>query len=464
MSFKEWFDKSVDFIDEKRKHIVTISMSVLGVIVLIVLLFLSSDELTFSKEATTLLNSIEQRKYNSAINYYNNIEKDFSEAKMNRFNNSVSKKINKLLLTNGDKLVTGQISKEHYVGLINMINSLERIEIDAKKIINQAQRVTEMYREENVDYDIAISYINSAASLNSIVNELNEFKQEIKTLYESRSIYEQSVKNQEIKKYHEAITGFDKVLEADKKYYNLAQKAKNKCIEDMYLFYIESSKESDSKGDYEKALQYIEYLKPYYSNDEEILNLEKEYKKKLSLYTLSVDDILNIITKKSGKEKESLSISSFQQMINDEKYYYVEVYEYDTLIDEILVEAKTKKIYSYKDSNKDFKTNFSDGYFKVTESGEIEFAITEGEAKFLLENKLADKGKTYKSITFVDVAKADDYINHSESISDMFGKNKNTYYYAVISKGLFRKKEIYAINMYDKKVYSITQSGAKEYK
>lgn len=463
MSFKELFDKSVDFIDEKRKYIVTISLSLLGLIVLLVLFFLSSDELSVSKESTALLNKIEQRKYSSAVNYYNDVEKDFSEAKMNRFNKSVSKKINKLLLTNGDKYINGQINKEHFIGLVNMINSLEEIEIDSEKIIDQAKRVNEMYKDENVTYDVAVSYINSASSLSSIGNELNEYSQQIKILNDSRSIYESSVKNQEIKKYYEAIAGFDKVLEEDKKYYNLAQKAKTKCIEDMYDYYIEEAKDNNSKGNYEKALQYIEYLKPYYVDDEEVLSLEKEYKKNLSLYSLSSDDILNIIVKKGDKDKESISVNSFQQMIDDEKYYYVEVYEYETLIDEILIEAKTKKIYSYKDGKKDFNSNLSDGYFKIQEDGSVQFAINEGEAKFLLENKLTDKGNKYKSISFVDIEKADDYINSQESINDMLGKNKNTYYYTIVNKGIFRKKEVYAINMYDKKIYNMSQNGLKEY-
>ena len=98
--------------------------------------------------------------------------------------------------------------------------------------------------------------------------------------------------------------------------------------------------------------------------------------------------IMNLIAKKSNKKKSNLSINSFQQMVNDEKYYYTEVYEHDTLIDEVLIDAKSKEIYSYKDSNKDYKTNYSDGYFRVTSDGSIQFAITEEKAQFILEKKL----------------------------------------------------------------------------
>lgn len=463
MSFKELFEKSVDFIDEKRKYIVTLSLSILAFIVLMIVFFVSSDELSVGKESTALLKSIEQRKYSVASNYYNDLEKNFSESKMKRLDKSVSKKINKILLTNGDKYITGQITKEHYVGLVNMINSLDGISIDLNKVIDQANRVNEMYKEENITYDVAVSYINSASSLSIIGNELNIYKQEIKLLNESRIMYESSVKNQEIKKYNEAIAGFDKVVEEDKKYHNLAQKAKSQCIESMYEYYIEESKESNKSGNYEEALQYIEYLKPYYVDDEEIQNLEKEYKKNLSLYTLSSDDIINLIVKKSSKEKESLSISSFQQMIENEKYYYVEVYEYDTIVDEILVEAKTKKVYSYKDTNKDYKTNYSDGYFKVLQDGTINFAINQGESEFLLKNKLADRGNKYKNISIIDASKVDEYSGSEKSISEILGKDINMYYYAMVNKGFLKKKEIYAINMYDKTIYSICKDGMKKY-
>ncbi|MEG1131924.1 MAG: UbiD family decarboxylase [Romboutsia sp.] len=463
MSFREIFEKSVDFIDEKRKYIVTASISILGIIALIVVLFASSDELSVGKESSNLIKSIENRKYAIATNYYNDLEKDFSKAKMKRFNKSVSKKLNKVLLTNGDKYISGQIGKEHYSGLINMINSLDEVTVDLKKIIDQAQRVAEMYKEENLTYDIATAYINSASSLNGIGDELNSYKQVIKVINDSRNIYESSVKNQEIKKYHEAIEGYDKVLEEDKKYYNYAQKAKNQCIEDMHEYYIEKSKEVNTLGNYEEALQYIEYLKPYYIDDEEIQKLEKEYKTNLELYTLTAEDILNIIVTKSGKDKDVLSLTSFQQMIDNEKYYYVEVYQYDKLIDELLVEAKTKKIYSYRDSNKDYKVNYSDGYFKVIEDGSIIFAISEGESKFLLENKLSDKNNKYKSISKIDIDKVDSYVDGETNINELLGKAKNSYYYFAINRGLFKKKEMYAVNMYDKKIYSISKDGLSNY-
>ncbi len=42
---------------------------------------------------------------------------------MERFNKSVSKKINKLLLNSGDKYLDGDISQESFIGLINTVKN-----------------------------------------------------------------------------------------------------------------------------------------------------------------------------------------------------------------------------------------------------------------------------------------------------------------------------------------------------
>ena len=189
MNLKEKFDEWIDFIDSKKKIIITTSLSILGFIVLIIIFLVSSDELSVSKESNILVKNIEQRKYSIALNNYEDWEKEFSRSKMNRLNKSVSKKINKLLLDSGDKYITGQISKEQYIGLINTINALENINVDLKKIIEQAKRVDEMYQEENIKYDTAISYINTASIINGMVNSLDIYKNNIEEINQSRKIY-----------------------------------------------------------------------------------------------------------------------------------------------------------------------------------------------------------------------------------------------------------------------------------
>ena len=446
MNLKEKFDKWIDFIDLKKRTILTISLSILGFIVLLIIFLVSSNELSVSRESNILVKNIEQRKYSIALSNYENWEKEFSKSKMNRLNKSVSKKINKLLLDTGDNYITGQISKEQYIGLISTINALKNINVDLNKIIEQAKRVGQMYQEENIKYDIAISYISTASIIKGMADKLDFYKNNIEEINQSRKLYESALKSQN-----------------DKKYYELANKNKKECIELMYNYYIEKSKEANKNGQYEEALQYIDYIKEYYINNEEVLNLEKEYQTNLEMYTLSTDDILNLISKKSGKSKENLSINSFQQMVNGQNYYYTELYEYDNLINEILIDSKSKKVYSYRDLDKDYKSTYSDGYFRVTSDGDIQFAISEDKAQYILSKKLEEKENRYKKITSTSIDKVYKYIGNKTDLEEMIKNNGDIFYYEFVNKGLFKKKEVYIINMYTEKVYSISNDYISEY-
>nr|UWI51472.1 UbiD family decarboxylase [Clostridioides difficile] len=463
MNFRDLFEKTVDFIDEKRKSIVAVSLSALGILVLIIVFFLSSNEFSVGNEANELLKIVEKRQYSIAVDYYASVDKKFSDSKMERFNKSVSKKINKLLLNSGDKYLDGDISQESFIGLINTVKSLDKININVDDLITQADRVGEMYKEENITYNMAIAYINTISILNGIGGNLDVYKQSVETIKESRDIYDSAVKDQKVYKYYDAIEKYNKVLKEDEKYYSLAQNAKKQCVEEMYDYYISKAEEANTSGDYEKALQYIDYLKEDYSDDEKVQSLEKKYKKNLSLYTLTSDDIINIISKKSGKEKANLSINSLPQMVKNDKYYYAEVYEYDKLINEVLISAKTKDLYSYKDGKKDYKVDYGEGYFRILEDGSYQFGITKDKAKFVLTNTLDEKENKYKKVDILDIEKADKYTKSKKSLEELFGKQKNIYYYAVVNKGLFKGKEVYAINIYNEKIYSVSEKGLSEY-
>lgn len=463
MNFRDLFEKTVDFIDEKRKSIVAVSLSALGILVLIIVFFLSSNEFSVGNEANELLKIVEKRQYSIAVDYYASVDKKFSDSKMERFNKSVSKKINKLLLNSGDKYLDGDISQESFIGLINTVKSLDKININVEDLITQADRVGEMYKEENITYNVAIAYINTISILNGIGGNLDVYKQNVETIKESRDVYDSAIKDQKVYKYYDAIEKYNKVLKEDEKYYNLAQNAKKQCVEEMYDYYISKAEEANTSGDYEKALQYIDYLKEDYSDDEKVQSLEKKYKKNLSLYTLTSDDIINIISKKSGKEKANLSINSLPQMVKNDKYYYAEVYEYDKLINEVLISAKTKDLYSYKDGKKDYKVDYGEGYFRILEDGSYQFGITKDKAKFVLTNTLDEKENKYKKVDILDIEKADKYVKSKKSLEELFGKQKNIYYYAVVNKGLFRGKGVYAINIYNEKIYSISEKGLSEY-
>ncbi len=456
MNLGNIFYKIAYYLDEKRKIIITICLSILGFIVLGFVFFLSSDEFSISDESNILLKNIEQRRYSEAVENYDTWSKKFSESKMKRLNDSITAKLNQLLLENGDNYINKKLSKENYVGFINTINSLTDIQIDLKRIQEQAKRVSEIYANEGTDYETAISYINIVSSLNGMENDLEQYKYEINEVNESRKAYEIANHNKKTHKYYEAIESYNKVSEKDKKYYFLAEEEKQECIEQMYDYYIEKSKDANKNGDYEEALKYISYLKKYYPDDNALIELENLYKENLETYNLTLDDILNIIANKGNHLKESLSVEYFPQMIEDKKFYYIEVYKYDELIDEVLIDAKDKKVYSYKDSNKSFNSDYYDGYFRVLENGQIQFAITEDEAKFIVEEKIKEEDRDYKDINILQEDEMNKYIN--SDLDTLLEEESTLYYPVLVNNGWFKKKDLYFVNMYTKEVFVLNEN------
>ncbi|MPN40816.1 hypothetical protein SDC9_188356 [bioreactor metagenome] len=181
------------------------------------------------------------------------------------------------------------------------------------------------------------------------------------------------------------------------------------------------------------------------------------------MYTLSSNDIVNLISKKSGKKKDNLSINSFYQMIDGNKYYYVEVFEYEVLVNEVLINAKTKEIYSYRDNEKSYENNYSDGYFRANSDGKIQFTISSEKAQFILENKLQEKEEKYKEITQIDKEKASRYVEDTQKLDQILNSNDNLYYYELVNKGFFKPKDVYMINMYTEQIYIISTEKIEEF-
>jgi len=141
----------------------------------------------------------------------------------------------------------------------------------------------------------------------------------------------------------------------------------------------------------------------------------------------------------------------------------VEVYEGDELINEALISAQTKNLYSYKYGKKDYNIPYGKGYFMIEENGNFKFSIKEGDAIILLKNRLDENKNEYKKVEIVDQNKANRYIDSDKKIEGILGDKENIYYLAVANQGFFKKKEIYAINIYTKQVYSVTNGKLSKY-
>ena len=452
-TLKNQIEYLIDNIKDNKKYLVSLSLSLVAFLILLVVLFFSNGDFSVSKEVNTLVDSISSRRYTEAYQYYENLEKEFSASKMNKFNKSASNKLSSLVANSGDKYISGEMSREQYLGLINTINALDHIEIDVNQLLDISSRVEEMYIDENISYEKASSYMEVTTSLKGIYQDLDEYKNNIETICQSRKVYQEGSKFQQIKKYKEAIDKYDKVVKEDKKYYSLAQNKKQECIKAMYDYYISQSKNSSKKGNYEEALVYLTYLKPYYPNDEKIEELEDEYKEKISVYTLTSDDILNLISKRIKIYSSELSVISYQQTIGGTLYYYAEVVRDNKIYNEVLVEPKEKKIYSYKSEKVDYDCEYSDGYYKVDEDGKYIFAITSKDAASIVRDRLSSKKEEFNDLEVKFKSDIEKYVN-KEQLNKLVEKNNNIYYYVLVKKGWFSlTKEVYLVNMYNKTVY-----------
>ena len=90
MNFKAFYDKIVDLIYGNRRNIMRVSFSALALLLLIIVLFFSSDNFNINSEVDTLIKYIDGRQYTMAETYFDDIEKEFSDSKMSRFNKKAS--------------------------------------------------------------------------------------------------------------------------------------------------------------------------------------------------------------------------------------------------------------------------------------------------------------------------------------------------------------------------------------
>ncbi|MDU2686619.1 MAG: UbiD family decarboxylase [Paeniclostridium sordellii] len=454
---KDFFIKIVEFVDKHNKVIVKTALVILGVILLSLTIFFSANSFSVSSESNKLVDYIEKRNYGEATSYYNKVKEEFSESKMDRFSKSLSKKINKILVNYGDRYIKGEIGKDYFISLINIINELDTVYIDASNIIDQAKRVNDLYLQEKISYKTAMGYIQAVSTLKISKNEIYVYAKKIDVIEDSRKVYNLGVKDQEKKMYKEAISNYDKVMSEDKKYYDLAQDKKEECIKDMYDYYIEKANTENENGNYQQALEYIDYLKQYYLDDDYLNELSSKYEKNLKMYSMTNDEIVALISKKSGMDKADIRTNIFQQMVNGSKYYYVETFVNKDRVDEFLINPRNKKVYSYLDEKKTYNNNYSDGYWRATKDGSVEFTISKNTAISILEKKLKEHSEKYKYVTIEEKNNALKYIKNKEQLDKFIGKNNDIYYYAVVNRGFFKSKEVYLINPYTKQIYKVSE-------
>jgi len=260
MHIKLYLDKVVDYIDSNSKKIFTITLSILGALVLSIVLFISISNMSVSKEVTTLVGYMEKRKYSQAVSYYEKVKEELGKSEEEKFEDRIGKKLNKILLEHGYKYVNGEIGKETLIGFINTLGKMKTIQLDGESILKQSEEIKDMYISDKIDYKIASGYIRAISNLNIAKYEIESYSTTINTFEESRIVYKDAMKKQEKKMYKEAIESYKKVIKEDTKYSQLAQEKTDECINLMYDYYMEKAAKYNKEGNYSEAVETISYF------------------------------------------------------------------------------------------------------------------------------------------------------------------------------------------------------------
>ena len=428
--------------------------SIIKIAILILFIFAIWNHFRYYSEIGHMMNYIESRQYAIAIDYYSSLEKEFSESKMEHFNAKLSRKINRFLENTGNDFFNGSISKERFTGFVNMINSIDSITIKNDKLLEQCKKAADMYSSDDIDYETAKSFVDSISALQGMEVGTEEYSQEIESIYDSRMLYEQGREYQNKFQYEKAIENYEKVIEKDKKYYEKAEYNKKECIEKMYDYYLQEASSASKMGNYQLATEYVEYVKKYYPDDENVEKVLKVYQKKLSEYTLGSEDIKNIYCKKEEIETDGITVSPLPQMVNGEKYYYAEILKDGKRINEVLINAESKKLYLYRDGERSYKSKSNNNFFRLNTNGQVEFAISKKDATENLKNELDKNKRVYKKLDVIESDKANRYTKSDKKIGELLNQKENTYFFFVGNKGFLRGKDLYCVDMYNGAVYS----------
>lgn len=460
---KKYIDKVVGYIDSKMKILMTILLCILGVILIFIISVVGADSFSVNKEVNQLITYVEDRRFSEAVSYYEKVTKQSSDSKKEKFDDRISKKINQVLLNYGDKYIKGEIGKDYFISLINIVNQFSGVPIDGEVMATQSKRVNDLYLDGKIDYDIAIGYMSAITNLNVGNYDIEKYSSTIKTIEQSRKLYKESIEKQDKKMYKEAIEGYDKIIKQDKKYYDLAQKRKKDCIDKMYDYYIKQAENYYKDGKYEHALDTINFVKKYYSDDEKVMEISSKYEKSVEQYSMDTEDIINLIASKGNIDKSGLRATVYQMLVNDKRYYVVDLYKNNDKINENLINPKTKQIYSYLDSNKSYSDSYSDGYWRIGKDSQIEISLDKIEAKNAISKKITKNKEQFDSIEIISKDQVKDYLDDDQikNLNKLVGSGHDINYYALTKKGwIFKTKKVYMINPYNSSVYSLSEDKA----
>lgn len=176
------------------------------------------------------------------------------------------------------KKVFDYLEDEKYSKAISEYNHLEDHDEDAlNEIIDTIKETYFSYRNEEIDYDVAISKIEALSDTDdvSIRSACKSTTNKIKALKNSREEFEEAqiLENEQL--YKEAISKYQEVIEEDPNF-KISKKRIEACYDCIRQAAISSAEKSMNEQDYKSAITTLNEALSFLNNDVELLQTKEK--------------------------------------------------------------------------------------------------------------------------------------------------------------------------------------------
>ncbi|MCT4565355.1 MAG: DUF5780 domain-containing protein [Maledivibacter sp.] len=222
-------------------------------------------------------------------------------------------------ITNPVNKFVNAVKDSKYTEAISLYNEkikgdLEKENEIEKKLKNQIEEILNDFKTKEVGYDESILALESIKKTKLLVSETDKGLKEVKELHTSRVAYKKGLKFKEAKKYGDAVSELNKVIEADGDYGNAQEEIKS-IIGEYKTDIVNQIEASGKSKNYEKALKIIKEALLIIPNDADLLVKEATYtklndEKKAEEHRVKMEEL------KSNQEVEVISTRQYTDSIN----------------------------------------------------------------------------------------------------------------------------------------------------
>ncbi len=216
--------------------------------------------------------------------------------------NSPIKKIERLC--NSGKYHEAKLVYSEVIARENNVNKKDELNSNLKEfIVKKAGKIEHDYIAERIDYRTASDVLINMLIFDVANNEVDVNWKNVDQLKDSRKYYQAGLEKIAKKDYAEGIDNLSKVIKEDPNY-NDSEKQITKVLPNVRKQKLAESESAYKANDYEKAIDSISFLVPYFGNDTEI-NKKLEFYKSEHGKAIAAE-----IQRKENRKQELLAMTT----------------------------------------------------------------------------------------------------------------------------------------------------------